>query len=88
MPMPPNLTEEQRQSITAALFRREDNASVAAAHGVSERQIRRMIQNLKQYGTVIAPRLKKMGRPTILTKEIEDVRSKPRRYLQKLTPPL
>jgi predicted ArsR family transcriptional regulator len=71
--MPPQLTQDQREQITAALFRREDAKEIADANGISERQVRRIAQNLKQYGTVTAPRLKKMGRPTCLNKEIEDV---------------
>jgi predicted ArsR family transcriptional regulator len=71
--MPPQLTQDQREQITAALFRREDAKDIADANGISERQVRRIAQNLKQYGTVTAPRLKKMGRPTCLNKEIEDV---------------
>src|SRR2546423_2936497 len=71
--MPPQLTQDQREQITAALFRREDAKEIADANGISERQVRRISQNLKQYGTVTAPRLKKMGRPTCLNKEIEDV---------------
>jgi hypothetical protein len=73
--MPPQLTQDQREQITAALFRREDAKDIADANGISERQVRRIAQNLKQYGTVTAPRLKKMGRPTCLNKEIEDVGS-------------
>ena len=72
MPMPPQLSQQQRESITASLFRREDAKEIAEANGISERQVRRIAQNLKQYGTVTAPRLKKMGRPTCLNKEIED----------------
>ena len=71
MPMPPQLSQQQRESITASLFRREDAKEIAEANGISERQVRRIAQNLKQYGTVTAPRLKKMGRPTCLNKEIE-----------------
>jgi hypothetical protein len=71
--MPKPLTQAQREQITAALFRREDAKDVAESHGITERQCRRIIQNLKTYGTVNAPRLKKLGRPTCMNKEIEEV---------------
>src|SRR2546423_32260 len=70
--MPPQLTQEQREQITAALFRREDAKEIADANGISERQVRRISQNLKQYGTVTAPRLKKRGRPRCWNREIEN----------------
>ena len=72
MPKPATLNSTQHASITAALFRREDTSSIAKEHSISERQVRRIAQNLRTYGTVSAPRTKKMGRPNVLTKEIED----------------
>jgi transposase len=72
MPKPATLSPAQHATITAALFRREDTSSIAKEHSISERQVRRIAQNLRNYGTVSAPRTKKMGRPNVLTKEIED----------------
>lgn len=72
MPKPAALSPAQHATITAALFRREDTSSIAKEHSISERQVRRIGQNLRNYGTISAPRTKKMGRPNVLTKEIED----------------
>ena len=72
MPKPATLSPAQHATITAALFRREETSSIAKEHSISERQVRRIAQNLRNYGTVSAPRTKKMGRPNVLTKEIED----------------
>jgi hypothetical protein len=72
MPKPPTLSPTQHASITSALFRREETSTIARDHSISERQVRRIAQNLRTHGTVSAPRTKKMGRPNVLTKEIED----------------
>lgn len=72
MPKAATLSPAQHATITAALFRREETSSIAREHSISERQVRRIAQNLRNYGTVSAPRTKKMGRPNVLTKEIED----------------
>ena len=72
MTKPPGLNPEQHANITAALFRREETSAIAREHSISERQVRRIAQNLRTYGTVSAPRTKKMGRPNVLTREIED----------------
>ena len=55
-----------------ALFRREDAPAIANHHKISERQVRRMHFNLRTYGTVTRPHLKKMGRPAVLSTEIEE----------------
>ena len=72
MPKAATLSPTQHATITASLFRREETSSIAKEHAISERQVRRIAQNLRTYGTVSAPRTKKMGRPNVLTKEIED----------------
>ena len=65
--------EAQQQKIIAALFRREDNKTIITDYGVSERQLRRITHNLKTHGTFHPPSTKKMGRPTCLNKEVEEV---------------
>lgn len=72
MPHTP-FNQAQQEQIIAALFRREDNKSIIQNHHVSERQLRRISNNLKTHGTFHAPSTKKMGRPTCLNKEVEEV---------------
>jgi transposase len=72
MPHTP-FTQAQQEQIIAALFRREDNRSVVQEHDVSERQLRRITNNLKTHGTFHAPSTKKLGRPACFNEEVEEV---------------
>ena len=75
--MPVALTQTQREQITAALFRREPINRIAEAHNCSNKQVYRISKFLRQYGTPIPPRIKKMGRPRTLNDEIEIVSRRP-----------
>ncbi|PGG98959.1 hypothetical protein AJ79_08734 [Helicocarpus griseus UAMH5409] len=70
--MPPRLTEEQRRAVTAALFRQEPYPHIAATHGVSERRLRGIARCLRTYGTTHPPRTKPMGRPKIISDEVQE----------------
>ena len=72
MPGPPNFTQEQKDGITAALFRREKPTVVAKEYGLSGRQVSRMISNLRAHGTITRPRTAKLGRPTVLKPDVEE----------------
>ncbi|KAK2810207.1 hypothetical protein FQN50_003177 [Emmonsiellopsis sp. PD_5] len=68
--MPPRLTQEQKQAITAALFRQETYSHIAATHGVSKRRLSRIAHCLRTWGTTHPPQTKPMGRPKTITDEI------------------
>ncbi|MCJ1404165.1 hypothetical protein MMC11_007390 [Xylographa trunciseda] len=63
-------TQQDREQITARLFRREPVPDIARTTGISKKTIWRISYNLKTYGTAVAPKEPKTrGRPPLLTQE-------------------
>ncbi|MCJ1388017.1 hypothetical protein MMC18_000861 [Xylographa bjoerkii] len=63
-------TQQDREQITARLFRREPVPDIARTTGISKKTIWRISYNLKTYGTAVAPKESKTrGRPPLLTQE-------------------
>ncbi|MCJ1439156.1 hypothetical protein MMC27_008547 [Xylographa pallens] len=61
-------TQQDRERITARLFRREPVPDIARTTGISKKTIWRISYNLKTYGTAVAPKEPKTrGRPPLLT---------------------
>lgn len=67
-------TQQDREQITARLFRREPVPDIARSTGISKKTIWRISYNLKTFGTAVAPKeAKTRGRPPLLTQEEHEV---------------
>jgi len=66
--MPRPLSSEARTVVTAMLESKEPHINIAAAANCSVAQVKKMAKNKKHWNTVVAPKLTRQGRPTILTR--------------------
>jgi hypothetical protein len=71
--MPEALTQTQRMMVEALLKCKTPHAKVAEEAKCSIAQVKKMSMNWNKYGSVVAPKFRKMGRPLIVTCEMRDV---------------
>ena len=72
--MPKHLSAATRESIQTLLLEGEkDFLAIADELDASLQTVKNYSSNLKNFGDVLPPRLRPLGRPSLLTKEIGDV---------------
>ena len=71
--MPRALTQIQRDVVETRLRLSVAHNDIVEEIGCSLQQIRQMSSNLKSFGSVVVPKVRKRGRPLKLTQEMVDV---------------
>ena len=71
--MPEALTETQRIMVEALLKSKTPHTEVAEEAKCSIAQVKKMSMNWNKYGSVVAPKFVKNGRPPIVTCDMRDV---------------
>jgi len=71
--MPPPLTQTQNDIIKTMLQAKTPYKKIMEAANCHISQVKRMARNLKNFGNVKAPKLKKQGRPCTITQEAIEV---------------
>ena len=71
--MPPPLTQTQNDIIKTMLQAKTPHKDIAKAANCHISQVKRIARNMKKFGSVKAPKLKKQGRPRSITQEAIEV---------------
>ena len=71
--MPKSLTETQKMTAEALLKGRTPHIKISQEVKCSIAQVKKMSMNLNKYGSIVAPKFGKRGRPPIVTCEMRDV---------------
>ena len=72
--MPKHLSAATRESIRTLLLEGEkDHLDIADELDASLQTVKNYSSNLKNFGDILPPRVRPLGRPPLLTKEIGDV---------------
>ena len=71
--MPEALTETQRMMVEALLKGKTPHIKVAEDVKCSVAQVKKMSMNWNKYRSVVPPKFRKRGRPSIVTREMRDV---------------
>jgi transposase len=70
--MPPALSQIQQDVVETRLRHGTKHKHVVKEVGISLGQVRKMSSNLKSFGTVVAPKCRKRGKPRLLTAEMTE----------------
>jgi hypothetical protein len=71
--MPPKLSQVQQDTVEMLLRQKTPHGTVAKAANCSIQQVKKMSQNLNQFGQIYAPKIKNIGRPRSITEEATQV---------------
>ena len=71
--MPKSLTETQKMTAEALLKGRTSHIKISQEVKCSIAQVKKMSMNLNKYGSIVALKFGKRGRPLIVTCEMRDV---------------
>jgi hypothetical protein len=71
--MPRQLSQTQREIVLTLLETNAKQTDIAEHAKCSVRQVKRIAKNKQAFGTAVAPKLKKQGRPFKLTTNITEV---------------